>query len=65
MDLRPLPNLEKIAARIYANRLNSIGVVLRRSPRRTVPMVLDLDALGTSPEWNADDLAPARSEAGK
>lgn len=64
MDLRPpLPDLEKIAARIFANRLNALGINGR--PRRTVPMVLDLDALGTSPEWNADDLAPAHSEAGK
>ncbi|QRG08816.1 hypothetical protein EZH22_11345 [Xanthobacter dioxanivorans] len=72
MDFPVMLNHAKVAAdfaqangpfSIALRRLNALGINGR--PRRGVPVVLDLDTLGTSPAWNADDLAPAHSEAGK
>lgn len=65
MDLRPpLPDLGKIAQQIAARRLNALRVPQKVSTSKH-PSILDLDTLGTSPEWNADDLAPSHSEAAK
>lgn len=65
MDLRPpLPDLGKIAQQIAARRLDALCVPQKVSTSKH-PSFLDLDALGISPAWNADDLAPAHSETDK